>query len=86
MTFTMFWLVFVIASAILLSFSTWWNISRAKLDIHSRQEDRILTLSEFIIGLFFVFCPLVNFFVVIGCLFYIFTEIAPKIVLIGEKK
>ena len=49
-------------------------------------EDRVLKLSELMIGIVIVLCPIVNIFVAIAMVIYFFCEIAPRIVLFGGRK
>ena len=54
---------------------------------HPKSEsDRIVKLSDLIIGTAVVLCPIINVFVAIGMIAFFFSEIAPNIVLFGGKK
>ena len=86
MSWMLVWVISAVGAAALMAFGAWWNMKLARRRENPDQDDLYLTLKEFIIGVVLALCPVVNTIVVLAMLVYIFTEVAPKIVLFGEKK
>lgn len=87
MSFILFWALCAVGSGILMAFGAWWNIRAARLNPHAHvREDRVLTLKELLIGVILAAVPILNAIVILAMLVYIFSEIAPKIVLFGDER
>ncbi len=86
MTLTMFWIICVVISATLMLLGSWLTIRLARRNPNSLPEAKQFTLKELMAIVFIAVIPVVNFFIIFGLLFYIFQEIAPKIVLFGKEK
>lgn len=88
MTFWLFVIICGVIAAVELIILSWWDMKNPKNKYGQERPlaDRQITLKDLLIGVALVLCPILNFFVAVGCAMYLFSEVFPKIVLFGPKR
>ena len=82
--FLLYWILSGLASAAVMGASCWWTIKKARLDLNSAVSDRQLTMRDLLIVIMISAVPILSTVIVVFVLLYMFSEIAPKIVLFGD--